>query len=114
MANGDFWSTFLEEQAQAPLAYEVFRPQQLRPRLGQNYLDYWQKQQGNVRNEYGAWIARLGLAGKLPPPPTPMGPEFRYQTFLQNFPWLQRYLGLGPEERDERASLFAPRMRWSI
>ena len=98
----DFLSAFLEEYPN--VLYEAMRPSA--PSAGYNFMDYWRRQQNAIWQEYQGFLGKGMIAGQAP--------NMSYQSFLGNYPWLQRYLGLAPEERGERASLFSPRLRWNI
>lgn len=94
------WLGFAREQPEA--MYRAFIPQ------GQssNFLDYWKRQYGDIYGDYWSGLAGTSMSGQPP--------SQNFEDYLSGFPWLQRYMGLPPEERGERASLYNPRMRWNI
>ena len=70
------------------------------------YTDYWQKQYGNVYNQWGAANTQRALAG--------LDPNITFQSFLAAYPWLQKYLGVSPSTRGESPSTYAPKTRWLV
>lgn len=100
MPNMDFLRAFLEETPD--ILYGAMRPQ-----WGSfNFGDYWRRQQGDIYGDYLGGLGRTALGGQIP--------TQTFTNYLTNYPWLSRYMGLPPEERGERQSRFAPRMRWSL
>ena len=98
----DFLSAFLADNP--GMLFQAMRPQALS--YGSNFLDYWRGQQGNVWGDYLGLLGKEALGGNVP--------NLSYQSFLGNYPWLQRWFQMSPEERGERPSLFAPRLRWMM
>ena len=96
----NIWSWFLEDYPE--IGYQAYIPQRGAP----SFLDYWRRQMGGVTAEYNQALGQMARRGQAP--------SLMWTDFLANYPWLQRYLGLAPEERGERASLFSPRLRWNI
>ena len=100
----DFLKDWLEETPD--VLYGAMRPWQLGAGRGYNFLDYFRGQQGNIYGDYLASLGRTALGGEAP--------TQTYGGYLEGFPWLQRYLGLSPEQRGEQPSRFAPTLRWMV
>jgi len=96
----NIWDWYLEDYPE--IAFQGLLPQTGAP----SFLDYWRKQYGKLWGEYQGRLGRQALAGQPP--------SLNWADFLKGYPWLQRYLGLSPEERGERAQQFAPRLRWQV
>ena len=94
------WLDFLEDNPE--IAYAAYRPQA----GSQNFTDYWARQQGQVMRDWQKQLGSEVMSGRAP--------STRWYTFLSQYPWTQRYLGLSPEARGVQESLYAPRMRWNI
>ena len=96
----DFLGLFLEENPD--ILYAAMRPQT----GGYNFMDYWRRQQGNVWGDYLGSLGRTALAGQEP--------NQSFTSYLTGYPWLQQWMGLGPEQRGERQQRFAPQLRWNL
>ena len=93
------WKWFLEDYPET--AYGAFRPQAGTP----TFLDYWRGQQGNVWGEYQGALGQMARAGEPP--------SLEFTSFLDNYPWLQRWFEQSPRQRGEQPGRFAPGLRWS-
>ena len=103
----NIWSRdFLEDFPD--IAYQAYRPNQLTGFEGAppTFFDYFQNRQAQVGQEY---LGQLGAQARAGQPPTATNVDF-----LANYPWMQRFLSLSPQQRGSQSSLFAPRARWNI
>jgi hypothetical protein len=102
--NPNVWKTdFLEEN---PLeAYGAYRPERgvNFPGAPRSFFDYYQNRQAQVE---GAYFAEQGRGARAGQPPVSANVDF-----LANFPWMQRWLALSPEQR---GATYAPAFRWNI
>lgn len=105
--HGSIWSQdYLEENPTA--AFEAFRPQRLANFEGapRTFFDYYQNRQGQLDREFQGALGTQARQG-LPPTLTRVD-------FLSNFPWMQRFLALSPDQRGVQDSRFASRAIWNI
>lgn len=97
------WNIYRDWLEETPSAlYGAMRPQT----GSQPFMDYWKGQQGNVWEDYWSKLGTMALGGQAP--------SLNYSDFLSNYPWMSDWLKMGPGQRGERSSLFAPRTRWNI
>ena len=106
VANPNIWNTeFLEDN---PIhAYNAYRPQrgvsvgyEGAPR---SFFDYFRNRQGQTEQEFIGERGRLARSGQPP--------NLGNVDFLADYPWLQRWMSLTPEERGVRS---AQPLRWNI
>lgn len=67
---------------------------------GSRQNQYWGRNFGNVYNEYLGNVAR----GQ---------PELQFTSFLENYPWLQKYYGMSPQQRGDYSGNLTPRAVWN-
>ena len=96
--NENPWQWWLED---SPLAqWGVFRP-----RTGsRGFINYWRGKQDRVWGDYKAAQGQQTLAGQAP--------DIRYQDFLQDYPFQEKFRSLPPSERGESNRMFSPRTRF--
>ena len=106
IANNIWSRDFLEDFPD--IAYEAYRPNQLTGFEGAppTFFDYFQNRQAQVGREY---LGQLGTQARAGQAPTTTNVDF-----LANYPWMQRFLSLSPQQRGAQSSMFAPRARWNI
>ena len=107
MVANNIWSRdYLEDFPE--IAYQAYRPNRLTDFAGapKTFFDYWQNRQPQVGREYAG---ALGAQARQGQPPTLMNVDF-----LADYPWMQRWLSLTPEQRGVQDARFAPRARWNI
>jgi len=104
MPENSFLSAFLEDRPD--MLFQAMRPQRQGPGRGQSFMDYFRGQQGNTWDDYLGSLGRTALGGEIP--------TQSYQSYLGNYPWMQRWQQMSPGQRGERPSLFAPRTRWQV
>lgn len=103
MAELSFLNAFLEDNPD--ILFQAMRPRD--PGLGQNFINFSRGQQSNIFGDYLGLLGRGALQGEVP--------NTTFQSFLGNYPWLERFQSLSPTARGERPrSLFAPRLRFNI
>lgn len=100
----NIWSRdFLEDNP--AYAYGAYRPNRLSDYAGapKTFFDYYQNRQPQLEQEFVAAQGSLARAGQPP--------MLTNVDFLADYPWMQRWLQLTPEQRGVG---YAPRTRWMI
>jgi len=98
----DFWTDWLNEPAQRAAAYGAYRP-----KTGSlNFLDYWKGRESNVHDEYVGQLGSMARAGQPP--------SLSLTDYLAQFPFLQNWLQLGPQQRGVNQQRYAPRTQWRV
>ncbi len=72
-----------------------------------NMKKYFQGQFGNIQKQYGGQLAQWVKAGSV-------GQNPKESDFLQQFPWLQNFQGLTPQEKGVDYGRFNPFTRWVL
>ena len=91
------WYPFIQETPE--IAWGALKPQ-----FGpQNYMDYWNKQYGNVYDKYMGRLGQMALAGQPP--------NLEFTDFLGAYPFLDEWLKKAPWARGERSPAG---LRWNI
>lgn len=94
------WLPWFEDDPD--LAYYAMRPQSGAP----SFLDYWRQRGGQTWGDYQGALGQMMLRGQAP--------ILTYPDFLKSYPFMQRYAQLGPEQRGDNPSRFAPGLRWFL
>jgi hypothetical protein len=102
--NGFSFDDFLEDNPD--ILYGGLRPQAQMSGLGSNFLDYWRRRGGNVRQDYLGGIGRTALLGQ--------DPTQTFQSFLRDYDFSGRYRGLSPSQRGESRNILTPRIRYNL
>ncbi len=92
----NIWQTdFLEDNP--AFAYQAFRPERGISYEGapRSFFDYFRNRQSQMEQEYVAQQGRLARTGQ-PPSGTNVA-------FLSQFPWMERWLSLTPQQRGVRS-----------
>jgi hypothetical protein len=101
----NIWNTEFLEEDDPRFLYGAFKPERGVdfPGAPRSFFDYYQNRQAQVEGGYFAQQGRLARSGQ-PPSGTRVD-------FMGNFPWMQRWLALSPEQR---GVTYAPAFRWNI
>lgn len=102
--DNNIWSgDFLRENPS--YAFNAFRPQRGTNFGGasRSFFDFYKNRQPQLEREFVGQQGRLAASGR---PPTG-----EFSDFIQQYPWLQRYLELPPSQRGVK---FSTPARWII
>jgi len=69
-------------------------------------MDYWRKQQGRVWGEYETALGQMAMAGEPP--------SMHFRSFLEQYPFMQRFNLMSPAQRGINYGRFAPRLSWRL
>src|SRR3990167_6575835 len=94
------WRDFLEEEPSA--AYFGYQNQWKTP----NQKKYFQSQFANIQNQYMGQLGQQIYSGGAP--------TQRFTDFLSQFPWMQQFQELSPQERGQDTSRYNPWTRWMV
>ena len=98
MALHNPWEDFLNQNKD--IAFNAYRP----TRGPQSFLDWARNSQRRVEQDYQARLGQMALAGQAP--------SLERSTFLQQYPFLERFMELSPSQRGMDDRRFAPMTRF--
>jgi len=97
--NQNPWAPWLEEFPSAQYGASI-------PKGTPSFMDYWRGQQGRVQQEYMTTLGQQAMGGEPP--------SMRFGSFLENYPFMQRYQMMSPQRRGLSYGRFAPSLRWRV
>ena len=97
MPNNNPWSFWLEDFPEALYGAMI-------PKGTPSFMDYWQGQRGNVWQQYQTALGQQALGGQPP--------SLGFRSFLEDYPFLQRWSLMSPQRRGYRS--FMPGLSWRI
>lgn len=97
--NTNPWAPWLEENPAALYGASI-------PQGSPSFMDYWNKQQGRVWQQYQSALGQQVMGGEPP--------SMRFSTFLEQWPFMKRWQALSPAMRGINYGRFAPSLSWRV
>lgn len=97
--NTNPWGMWLEDYPGALYGASI-------PQGTPSFMDYWKGQYGRVQQDYMTSLGQMAMAGEPP--------SMRFSSFLQQYPFMQRYNLMSPRQRGINRGRFAPSLSWRL